>query len=778
MTFLRSTVCLVWFLLSALGQGTTFLDHDKPIEGLDAKSWLKEQIPFIDIPEEVLQSVYYYRWSVTQRHLRYGYPGHGYVMTEFTVPIGYESKLGGLSDAAGHQVYEGRWLRDPGPVKDFVRLWTRGGGNSNQYTHWILDSGLGLAQVTGDADFLVEQLEGMKHVFDKWRDYYDEDSGLYYFTPFYDAQEYSLPSYVWGDEEDLATGPMTYRPSLNSYMVANARAIAAVADLASDSETSDNYTSVADDLEKAVLKHLWDPEQKFFVDVIKPENPNLEPISGREEVGFYPFRFGIGLESDYMDPTIDQLNDPKGFNTEFGPPTIEARNQYYHAEKPDDYCCYWNGQSWPFSTGHTLSSLATIYHTGKSKLTGDQYLDVLRKYARTQHRDGVPYIAEAHYPERDSWSGDSFNHSEHYLHSTYNDNILSGLLGVTPSLEDKLQVKPIVPDNWTYFAVENLPYHGHLLTILYDKAGTRYNEGKGLSVYSDGVLIHNQDYLSEPVNIDLSKGNKGTTSTKVNVARNPQMGEGYPRLSTNSTNDNDTLFMVNDGLVLFDDIPFNRWESHSTSQADLLNVTFARPRKIDSITLAVFADENREVACPESISLSADGKPISHKGFSCTPNDFNHIQFTEDVEIRTISITLHHKQGYGISLSEVQVWVEPNNGPTYYAVDGITNGCKVVESNNEIGYAVNPTGDLQLEIGGVTSESDGTKTISLSYKNPGKDAAISASVNDNISSTNLTLKNTDDKFASTEFSVTLNKGINYITFTGGSNDLLLDSIAV
>ncbi|KAA8899615.1 hypothetical protein TRICI_006327 [Trichomonascus ciferrii] len=419
-----------------------------------------------------------------------------------------------------------------------------------------------------------------------------------------------------------------------------------------------------------------------------------------------------------------------------------------------------------------------MYHTGKSKVTSDQYLDLLRIYAKTQHRDGAPYIAEAHYPVRDAWSGDSFNHSEHYLHSTYNDNTLSGLFGIIPTFEDKLSIEPIVPDNWTYFAVENLPYHGHLLTLLYDKDGTRYNEKKGLSIYSDGELIHNQNSVFDPINIDLPKGQNSNTSTKVNIARNPQMGQGYPAVSTNYSSDNGTLLMVNDGLVLFDNIPFNRWESHSTSQSDLLNVTFARPRKLDSITLAIFTDEDRKVSCPESISVSTDSGAISHKGFSCAPNDFNTIELAEEVETKTISITLHHKEGYGISLSEVQVWVEPNNGPTYYAVDGITNGCKVVESNNEIGYSVNPSGDLNLEIGGVISKSDGSKSISLSYKNSGQDTFVVASANDNLSSTNFTLKNTANEFASTDFSLSLGKGANYITLSGGSNDLLLDSITL
>jgi hypothetical protein len=43
--------------------------------------------------------------------------------------------------------------------------------------------------------------------------------------------------------------------------------------------------------------------------------------------------------------------------------------------------------------------------------------------------------------------------------------------------------------DWKYFAVDELPYHGHLLTILYDLDGHRYGRGAGLQVLCDGRTI-------------------------------------------------------------------------------------------------------------------------------------------------------------------------------------------------------------------------------------------------------------------------------------------------
>ena len=123
-------------------------------------------------------------------------------------------------------------------------------------------------------------------------------------------------------------------------MVANARAIAQTANLAGDDATANNFTSIANSLEAAIFKHLWDPELEFFVDVIRSNNSNLVQLPGREEVGLYPFRFDIGLQSQYNNPAYRNLFDYEGFMTQYGPTTLETRDSHYDAIKPATYCCY------------------------------------------------------------------------------------------------------------------------------------------------------------------------------------------------------------------------------------------------------------------------------------------------------------------------------------------------------------------------------------------------------------------------------------------------------
>ena len=137
-------------------------------------------------------------------------------------------------------------------------------------------------------------------------------------------------------------------------MIANARAIAAIGNYAGKSEVESSFTLIGSNLEAAMNRHLWSPDQEFYVDVIRPNNPDLKPISGREEVGLYPYRFGIGLESNHSRAAL-ALFDPQGFQAPYGPTTLEIRNQYYTAQKPTGYCCFWQGQVCNFQPSFSRS---------------------------------------------------------------------------------------------------------------------------------------------------------------------------------------------------------------------------------------------------------------------------------------------------------------------------------------------------------------------------------------------------------------------------------------
>lgn len=241
-------------------QTTDILDHESYLTGLglDDHQWYLDNIPFIDIPDKSMQDVYYYRTSVIKRHIKWAHEGHGWVVTEFIHPVSWASKLQTIPDSAAHHIVELRWLRDQNYVKNLIEAYTRGGVEKLTgitFTHYIHRGILEYAQASGDIPFLTSQLEGMIMMYNLWDIQRDNITKLYHRTPLQDAQEYSLPGYLVGgpqggpmqewddfglgpsmgggnDYSLIWSGPETYRPSHNAYMVAGAWAIAEVAAMA------------------------------------------------------------------------------------------------------------------------------------------------------------------------------------------------------------------------------------------------------------------------------------------------------------------------------------------------------------------------------------------------------------------------------------------------------------------------------------------------------------------------------------------------------------------
>jgi hypothetical protein len=53
-----------------------------------------------------------------------------------------------------------------------------------------------------------------------------------------------------------------------------------------------------------------------------------------------------------------------------------------------------------------------------------------------------------------------------------------------------VEVNPLIPaGKWEWFCLDGAPYHGRLLSIVWDATGRKFGRGKGLAVFADGVEI-------------------------------------------------------------------------------------------------------------------------------------------------------------------------------------------------------------------------------------------------------------------------------------------------
>ena len=186
-----------------------------------------------------------------------------------------------------------------------------------------------------------------------------------------------------------------------------------------------------------------------------------------------------------------QLSDEKGFNAPYGVTTAERRHPEFRTHGVGQ--CEWDGAVWPFATSQTLTGyIHYINSLCESDTTLAAHRDVLfmhmEKYVQSQHMRGKPYIGEYLDEVTGYWLKGDQERSRYYNHSTFNDMMIIGLCGIVPQKDNTLVVNPLVPEGkWSYFCLDNVLYHGKNITVLYDSTGMRYNQGKGLTVFVNGV---------------------------------------------------------------------------------------------------------------------------------------------------------------------------------------------------------------------------------------------------------------------------------------------------
>lgn len=659
--------------------GTAFLNHDQLLSGVNDAAWFKDNIPFLELPDQQIQDVYYYRWQTHKEHLVYTGAQYGYMASEFLDPVFYGAPYGGIVAAAGHHINEGRWIRDQKFGKDVVNYWLSGPGQfakeasdaynsdttdwAHEYSFWAASSVWRQYLVTGDQDFAVGQLDNLVKQYLGWDNHFNSDLGLYWQAPVWDATEYTAASYESGDAYHGGHG---YRPTINAYQYGDARAIAAIAALSGDSALASEYESRATALQTNMQSHLWDSDLQFFMHRARDNNPSGALLTTREIMGYIPWMFNMSQASNSA--AFAQLKDSQGFAATFGPTTAERRSSWYmyHSEK----CCEWDGPSWPFATSQTLTAVENLLHDypAQSYITSADYVALLQGYAATQYKDGVPYVAEAHHPDDNSWLYDTASRSEDYNHSTFIDNVIAGLLGLRAQSGNSLVVNPLVPSSWEYFVLENVGYHGHEVTILWDSTGSRYGQGKGLKVYVDGNLAASSDSLSS-LAVDVGSVISQDTDTKVNIAANGQQFPLGPtpfvsyNFSSGGANPDD-MWNAIDGIVWRVGIPQNtRWTSYaSSSSEDYFGVDFHRDQAVSDVRL-YFYDDAGGVQVPTSFDLQyysgSDWVTVPDQTRSdITANGETKITFPALVTSRLRVVAPNHGSGIGWGLSEFEVWTE------------------------------------------------------------------------------------------------------------------------
>jgi hypothetical protein len=459
-----------------------------------AWEWMKENVPLFACPDREIEQLYYYRWWAFRKHIKE--TPAGFLVTEFLKPVSHAGEYNALSCAFGLHVAEGRWLRDVRYIDGDIHFWLKTGKNGgirenfHQFSGWAAAALYERWLADGRGDVVVSYLGALQADYAAWERERLTASGLFWQRDVSDGMESSISG---------GRRVKNIRPSINSYMYGNADAIARIADLAGERVVAGEYRVKAGYLKGLGQRLLWNPEAAFF----ETRRESGEFAEVRENIGFTPWMFGLPDRDAGCEAAWKQLMDPQGFYAPYGPTTAERRHAEFQIPYSGDDC-QWNGPSWPFATTVTLKALANVLNGyEQNAVTRADWFRTFQIYSRSQHlklEDGrtVPFVDENLNPLTGEWLARAlkmrkkgfYARGDHYNHSGYADLVITGLAGLRPAAGAKVTVAPLAPSGtWDWFCVDRIPYHGKMLSIVWDRAGIRFGRGKGLAVFADGREI-------------------------------------------------------------------------------------------------------------------------------------------------------------------------------------------------------------------------------------------------------------------------------------------------
>ncbi|SNS11662.1 F5/8 type C domain-containing protein [Sphingomonas laterariae] len=631
--------------------------------------WYQARIPFFESADARIDAVYYYRWALFRAHQR-DLGAEGFISTEFLDDVPWQREpFASLNDATGFHIGEGRWLNDRRYAGDYVDFMYRG-GNDRHFTDHMADSVYGRFLVDGDREAALRHLPVMRHIYRLWDEKFDFAKGLYFVEPLLDATEYTVSSIDASGGKDGFRGGDSFRPSVNAYMFANARALARLAEMAGDDAMAAEFAGRADAIRARVLDALWSTDLTHFVDRYQVDNEHVKywsPIRARELVGYLPWMFDLPPDEGRYAAAWGHLLSPRSLAGKAGMRTVEASYPFYMRQyrylgtAPE---CQWNGPIWPYQTTQVLHGMANLldHYDHQGPVTRSTYMRLLRQYAALHYQGERLDLEEDYHPETGRPIV-GLDRSHHYFHSGFVDLVLTGLVGIRPRADDVLEVNPLLPaagdsQALAWFRVQDVPYHGRRIAIRWDQDGSHYRRGAGLAIEVDGIEVARRPTLGR-LTVPVERRAQPAYARPINRAVQLVRGQ-FPMGSASSNTDAENLHDAIDGrLWFFPELP-NGWSSAPAGDEQWYAIDLGRPMPLARAELAFF-DDGTAFAAPGHYRLQAmvggawrdlpgaEGQPVA--------NGVTHVAWP-NVTASGVRVVMRQRPGRAIRLVEFKLFAE------------------------------------------------------------------------------------------------------------------------
>lgn len=670
--------------------GTAFAEQVR-----DYNEWWADNIPYIDIPDENVKKVLYYRWWCNRFNiLDANIPGN-----DWQFPMNMEGVLGynnGITVSVPWALQDLKWLRDPSYA---YGTWLAQGEYSENKNYknnpgrpniWTWDMMQNSSQVGWEA---YKIYGGGQEVLQKFADISANDvkGTLNHFKGTNPNLVYYNHGPITGNDGDTVSmhwngGGNYARLDGSSTTYANAIATAEMYDKLGNTAAADQMRTIAGQIRQSILDEMWFDKPDFDNDGKADTNGagsflHKKVVNGADQYvpwrdnNMFVFNFGVVPvkgEAGYQDKYLTQLKD-------YGDPDYYPIFPFFTADqhsimkRVEDYV---NGKTDAYGTdqfawcnfGNYINTIrASLRHYPVENIDPSVYKKLFDWGAwlhtvepgNTDHLDSNEFFWLEDYFFGTNWSpenppnpsGDMVRAWIH--HDTLgmmNYTVMEDIAGLQPRTDDKIELWPI---NMAYdhFAVDNIRYHDANLSIVWQDPAKYGNQPHYAGIPAGYSLFINGERVM-------------TTNEMSHVIFDPATGKaelptGDVEGAVGSNANTQVLFEKGTPVALAsaDDTALNG----NAKTVDLFNKAGVDIVH-DGVNLAAEPGttiESTHVAPGSDIRLLADGSTIAstdHKGNTAllggSPNPSDTVTFTFDGVKRVDNVKVYFyndrlENGYG-----------------------------------------------------------------------------------------------------------------------------------
>ncbi|WP_205791338.1 discoidin domain-containing protein [Microbacterium sulfonylureivorans] len=483
-----------------------------------------EDIPYIDVPDAAIEKAIVYRWW-GERYNVLDTNESGYVYQYPTTIEGVNLYQNSVVLTQPMHLQDTKWIRTPYlPYGQILNVGELSGSSAfldspghtswnNHYSQYLGTAGLEAYNVHGGGAEIAERFaryfegDGVGQL-----EHYDgnDDKLIAYDTNYMPGNDSDAITFGYPRITASAPGARTIERPESAYVWGAFDAARQLYEIAgADAEKVDEVGDTADEIRDAILGRLWSEEMRTFLagtshgaQAAASSNGGANPLSeaerdlipAKESNLFDIYAEGL-IPTEDADTYVDGLRFLRyGDNFPIFP--FYTANQYDRAK-------FGIGGSNNFSNINFTVQYRAVrealrhYDPDGKYITPEYAARLLDWMAWSIYPGGDARVAnQAEYYSNWNATAKTFNRNNpnHVMLGNMNYIYVEDMGGIQPRSDDKIELWPI-DLGYDHFMVNNLRYHGHDLTIVWDDDGSHYGLGEGYSLFIDGERKASADAL-------------------------------------------------------------------------------------------------------------------------------------------------------------------------------------------------------------------------------------------------------------------------------------------